>query len=158
MATESLPAPIAAHSFVLRIPGSRETGRREFRALCETVEEAVVAYETLRDESGEGASTFPDGELSQTGGGNRYRISYNGRTWVLPAEVPLATVKAYRRTGGAVVTVDRVGRPTHRYCVSLRRYHALREWTLTRAARRWRTSGAWMRSSMVCSIWSEVRT
>ncbi len=68
----------------------------------------------------------------------------------------LATVKAYRRTGGAVVTVDRHGCASHRYVVSLRRYHALREWTLTRAARRWRTSGAWLRSSMVCSIW-EVR-
>lgn len=72
-----------------------------------------------------------------------------------PSRPLLATVKAYRRTGGAIVTVEREGR-THRYAVSLRRYHALREWTLTRAARRWRTSGAWLRSSMACSIW-EVR-
>jgi len=151
-ANRTPPAPTAAQSFILRIPGSPETGRREFRALCESIDEAVVAYETLRDGSGEGASTFADGELIETGGGKRYRISYNGRTWVLPAEVPLATVKAYRRTGGAVVTVEHHGR-THRYTVSLRRYHALREWSLTKAARRWRTSGAWMRSSMLCSIW-----
>lgn len=45
----------------------------------------------------------------------------------------IATVKAYRRTGGAIVTVEREGR-----------------------TRRWRTSGAWLRSSMACSIW-EVR-
>ena len=33
-------------------------------------------YRRLRDESGEGASTFPDGRV-----GN-YRISYNGRIWL----------------------------------------------------------------------------
>lgn len=42
----------------------------------ETLEEASAVYERLREESGEGASTFPDGRI--TGG---YRISYNGRVW-----------------------------------------------------------------------------
>ena len=32
-------------------------------------------YCRLRDESGEGASTFPDGRVGH------YRISYNGRVW-----------------------------------------------------------------------------
>jgi hypothetical protein len=72
-----------------------------------------------------------------------------------PDPVPLATVKAYRRTGGAIVTVKHHGR-TRRYRVSLRRYHALREWTLTRAAHRWRTSGAWLRASVACSIWAAI--
>jgi hypothetical protein len=152
MPTANDTAPSVAHSFILRIPGSAETGRREFRALAETIEEAVIAYEALRDESGEGASTFADGELIEAGSGKRYRIHYNGRTEVLPAEVPFATVRAYRRTGGAVVTVEHHGR-SRRYTVSLSRYHALREWTLTKAARRWRTSGAWLRSSVACFIW-----
>ncbi len=73
---------------------------------------------------------------------------------------PVATVKAYRRTGGAVVTVERPGRPKHRYVVTLRRYHWLREWTLTRGAgfarpNCWRTSGAWMRSSLTVYLWSQ---
>ena len=57
-----------------------------------------------------------------------------------------ATVKASRRSGCAVVTVERAGR-THRYSVTLRRYRLLREWTLTRAARRWRLSG------FDCRLW-----
>ena len=68
--------------------------------------------------------------------------------------VPLALIKAYRRTGGAIVTVERQGRSPHRHRVSLRRYAALREWTITRAARRWRTSGAWLRSSIAVSLWA----
>lgn len=36
------------------------------------------AYAKVRDESGEGASTFPDGELL---GQRHYRISYNGKVW-----------------------------------------------------------------------------
>ena len=46
---------------------------------------------------------------------------------------PIATIRGYRRTGGAVVTVCRAGR-IHRHRVTLRRYAALREWTATRAA------------------------
>jgi hypothetical protein len=69
--------------------------------------------------------------------------------------VSLASIRAYRKTGGAVVTVERVGRAPHRHRVSLRRSARLREWTLTltRAARRWRTSGAWLRSSSAGSLW-----
>ena len=74
-----------------------------------------------------------------------------------PTAVPLATIRAYRRTGGAVVAVERAGRAPHRHRVSLRRYAALREWTITRAARRWRTSGAWLRSSIVVSLWPQGR-
>ncbi len=71
-----------------------------------------------------------------------------------PPAVALATIRAYRRTGGAIVTVKRVGRGSHRHRVSLRRYASLREWTITRAARRWRTSGAWLRSSIAVSLWA----
>lgn len=70
-----------------------------------------------------------------------------------PAAVPLASIKAYRRTGGAVVTIERQGRSPRRHRVSLRRYAALRGWTITRAARRWRTSGAWLRGSIAVSLW-----
>ena len=72
-------------------------------------------------------------------------------------EQPLASIRAYRRTGCAIVTVERVGRAPRRHRISLRRYAALREWTLTRAARRWRTSGAWLRGSIAVSLW-ESRT
>ena len=71
-----------------------------------------------------------------------------------PPAVPLASIKAYRKTGCAVVTVERQGRSPHRHRVSLRRYASLREWTITRAARRWRTSGAWLRGSIVVSLWA----
>ena len=67
---------------------------------------------------------------------------------------PLASIRAYRRTGGAIVTIERAGRAPHRHCVSLRRYAALREWTITNAARRWRTSGWLGRSSIAVSIWA----
>jgi hypothetical protein len=70
-----------------------------------------------------------------------------------PAAVPLASIRAYRRTGGAIVTVERAGRAPHRHRISLRRYATLREWTITRAPRRWRTSGWWGRSSIAVSLW-----
>ena len=65
---------------------------------------------------------------------------------------PVATIRGYRRTGGAVVTVCRVGR-IHRHRVTLLRYAALREWTITGAARRWKTSGWWGHSSIAVSLW-----
>lgn len=74
-----------------------------------------------------------------------------------PAAVPLASIRAYRRTGCAIVTVERAHRAPHRHRVSLRRYALLRAWTLARAARHWRTSGAWLRSSITVSLW-ETRT
>ena len=74
-----------------------------------------------------------------------------------PAAVPLASIRAYRKTGCAVVTVARAGRAPHRHHINLRRYAALREWTITRAARRWRTSGWWGRSSIAVSLWPQGR-
>ena len=68
------------------------------------------------------------------------------------ATIPVAILKAYRRKGGAVVTVERAGRSTHRYRVSLRRYHALCEW-LASGEHPWKTSGAWLRSSVTVSLW-----
>ena len=70
-----------------------------------------------------------------------------------PRAVPLATIRACRRTGCAVVTIERTGHAPHRHRISLRRYAALREWTLTAAARRWLTAGAWLRSSIAVSLW-----
>ena len=73
-----------------------------------------------------------------------------------PAAKQLATVRAYRKTGCAIVTVERAGRAPHRHRVSLRRYAALREWTLAAAPRRWKTSGAWLRSSIAVSLWESL--
>jgi hypothetical protein len=41
-----------------------------------SLEEASRVYCDLRDESGEGASTFPNGKVG------KYRISYNGKVWL----------------------------------------------------------------------------
>lgn len=49
---------------------------------CYPVESIAAAsdlYARLRDESGEGASSWRDGELVFNG--TRYRISYNGKVW-----------------------------------------------------------------------------
>ena len=70
-----------------------------------------------------------------------------------PAAIPLATIHAYCKTGEAIVTVERAGRAPRRHSVSFRRYAALLEWSITRAARRWRTSDWWGRSSIAVSLW-----
>ena len=50
-----------------------------------------------------------------------------------------------------MVTIEREGRPKHRFRISLGRYRALREWTWRRPSLR--TSGAWLRSSMTVYLW-----
>jgi hypothetical protein len=65
---------------------------------------------------------------------------------------PVATLKAYRRAGSAVVTIERSGRPKHRHCVSLKRYAAFKEWVMF-GRRPWRFSGSFMRSSMTAYFW-----
>ncbi len=72
------------------------------------------------------------------------------------AQNPMPVIRAYRKTGCAIVIVERARRARHRHRISLRRYAALREWTITRATRRWRTSGHSDRSSFVLSLWSAL--
>ncbi len=72
----------------------------------------------------------------------------------VPVRELLASIRAYRKTGGAIVTIERRGRTSRRHRISLRRYAALREWTVTRAPRHWCTSGWWGRSSISVSLWS----
>jgi hypothetical protein len=67
----------------------------------------------------------------------------------------VATIRAYRRKGGAVVTVMREGRPSHRYDVSLRRYHAIRQWVAF-GKHPWKSSGAWLNSGLTAYFHSEV--
>jgi hypothetical protein len=74
----------------------------------------------------------------------------------VPASTPIATIKGYRRTGGAVVTVARQGRPPHRYSISLKRYRALQKCTAF-GNHPWQASGAWMRTSMAVSLWATLR-
>ena len=82
----------------------------------------------------------------------------NERSAVAPTPaarpVPLASIRAYRRPGGAIVIVERALRTPHHHRVSLRRYALLRAWTHHRAPRLWRTSGFWDRSSFILSLWS----
>ena len=68
------------------------------------------------------------------------------------AATPIATIRVYRKPGGAVATVERQGRAAHRYRISLKRYQALREWAAC-GGHRWKTSGAWMRGSMAVWLW-----
>lgn len=44
-------------------------------------ETASRRYEERRDDSGEGASTFEDGQIVDEAGRVTARISYNGRVW-----------------------------------------------------------------------------
>jgi len=58
--------------------GSRKRTKQPI--VCATFEEASKAYSQLRDESGEGASTWPEGRVYR-GTQQIGRISYNGRVW-----------------------------------------------------------------------------
>lgn len=68
MPTANDTAPTEAHSYVLCIPGSGETGRPAVRREVATLDEAVRLLEAARDESGEGASTFASGSVIGPGG------------------------------------------------------------------------------------------
>jgi hypothetical protein len=67
-----------------------------------------------------------------------------------PATGELSQIRATRRTGHAVAIVTRAGR-CRRYTVSLRRYAALREWTVTRGIGR--ASGYWLTHGMCAYLW-----
>lgn len=54
---------------------------KRINVMVPTIQTAVAVYERTRDESGEGASTFPDGALVVDGQSGKLRISYNGRVW-----------------------------------------------------------------------------
>jgi len=66
---------------------------------------------------------------------------------------PIATMRGYRKPGGAIVTVERPGGSAHRYRVNLRRYAALRDWA--GRADRGPTSGAWTRNGFAVSFWPQ---
>ena len=53
-------------------------GRRHTTSV-QDLSQASAIYAMLRNESGEGASTFPNGKI--TDGKKTYRVSYNGRVW-----------------------------------------------------------------------------
>lgn len=53
-----------------------------FRAQVASIAEAVKLFSKERDDSFEGASTWPDGVIKD--GKTKYRISYNGRVWTKP--------------------------------------------------------------------------
>lgn len=50
-------------------------GRRHTVAVS-SLAEASLVYGRVRDDSGEGASTFPGGRVG------KHRVSYNGRVWL----------------------------------------------------------------------------
>lgn len=66
---------------------------------------------------------------------------------------PVATIRGYRRTGHAIVTVERQGQTANRHKVCLRRYHALRKWLSLHE--RGPTSGVWTRSGFSVSFWPQ---
>lgn len=53
---------------------------RRLTVMVPTLRVASDVFQRVRDESGEGASTFPDG-IATSDDGRKYRISYNGRVW-----------------------------------------------------------------------------
>ena len=52
---------------------------RRFVGEVESLAAAQLKFCKMREESGDGASTFPDGKVKAEG--KAYRISYNGRLW-----------------------------------------------------------------------------
>lgn len=70
---------------------------RRFSGVVESLEAAQIIFCKMREESGEGASTFPDGKINADG--KVYRISYNGRLWegtaYVPGAEPVANAPAY---------------------------------------------------------------
>ena len=69
----------------------------------------------------------------------------------------VATIRAYRKAGGAVVTVERPDRPPHRCSVTLKRYRPLREWVAF-GTYPWKSSGAWLKSSLNACLWTKEVT
>ena len=65
---------MSAPRFELRIA-------RMVKVPCESLAEASAAYCAVRDESGEGSSTFPNGIVIVDGGAQRLVVSYNGKIW-----------------------------------------------------------------------------
>ena len=66
---------------------------RRYSIAVRDVEEASRAYQAARDASGEGQSSFPSGFVHC----NRtltYRISYNGRVWLLDSATPVREAAA----------------------------------------------------------------
>ena len=61
-------------------PAVKLTIGRRIQVMVPSIEVAVAVFERARDESGEGASTWPDGKIL-TDDGRSHRISYNGRVW-----------------------------------------------------------------------------
>lgn len=98
MATAQTTRAAPAQSFVLRIPGSAETGRAAIRREVISLDNAVRLYEAARDASGEGASTFAPGSVTGPGGA-RWRISYNGR--IQPSKAVRPAIPADAETGMA---------------------------------------------------------
>lgn len=56
------------------------------RYAVESLKEASAFYSKTRDDSGEGASTFPTGIVFDNAGKFLARVSYNGRLWALNGE------------------------------------------------------------------------
>ena len=77
-AAKALAGQVTGHGqpFAFRL----SIGRRH-TAACASLSDAATLFEHLRDESGEGASSWPDGRVVNRESGERFRISYNGRVW-----------------------------------------------------------------------------
>lgn len=76
--------------FTLKMRASKYTPARKIE--CASLAEASAAYVTVRDDSGEGGSTFREAVILAADGA-RYRVSYNGKVWAdgewKPGDVPV---------------------------------------------------------------------
>ena len=81
----------AASPYMLIIPG-------RFARPVDSLEHASRVYCKVRDDSGEGASTFMDGRV--LGDGREYHISYNGKVWNSPGswEFEKPVLNPYEKT------------------------------------------------------------
>lgn len=85
-------------SYILKIRS------RGVRIECASLSEVSTKYSELRDESDEGASTFPNGAVFEKGTWGREtpvgHVSYNGRIWAPDANVMgLKAVPIYDNAG-----------------------------------------------------------
>lgn len=76
---DHVPAGRVAESRALALAPAWMLLHSRGRWVVDSVEAGSRLYQRLRDQSGEGGSTWPDGLL--VGHGKAYRVSYNGRVW-----------------------------------------------------------------------------
>ena len=119
----------------------RQILRSDWRGRCGQVRGQSLEFPHLSSQQGAARRSCHHGERLAT------TRSTENESWLLPM-----LSRTYPQ-GRWPPSPSPRSRRTTRPAISLRRYAALRELTITRVTRRWRTSGYSNRSSFVLSLW-----